>query len=55
MCEMLCFSMEMGVNLSEGRRYKMAGTDIFAYGRLCSPIFAYVRIGPPLGSVSVGG
>ena len=54
MREMLCFTIETAVRLCEGRRCKMAGADMFTYVGLWSPIFAYIRIGPQLGSASVG-
>ena len=34
--EMLCFIIETGVRLCEGRRYKTAVADMLAYGRLVS-------------------
>ena len=50
MCEMLCFTIEMAMGGCEGGRCETAVAAMLAYVRLCSAMFAYGRIGAPLGS-----
>ena len=52
--ETRCFTIETAVGGREGRRCQTAVSVMFAYARLWSPMLAYGRIGPPLGSVIAG-
>ena len=54
-CEMLCFTIETAAGGFEGRRCETAVAAMVAYGRLWSPVVAYRRICPPLGSAIAGG